>query len=42
MPRTFTTEIPGTECLGDSRGRINTNFLNLDNNIQTLSILLQR
>lgn len=37
MARILTTEISGTECIGDSRPKINTNFENLDAGIQTLS-----
>jgi hypothetical protein len=33
----FTTEINGTDCIGDSRGLINQNFLNLDTAICELS-----
>jgi hypothetical protein len=37
MARYVTTEISGTQCIGDSRVVINTNFENLDTKIQTLS-----
>jgi hypothetical protein len=37
MAGAFTTDIPGSECLGDSRPRINTNFTSLDTAIQQLS-----
>ena len=37
MPRYVTTVVPGTECLGDSRTRINNNFENLDTLLNTLS-----
>jgi len=37
MPRYVTTAVPGTECLGDSRTRINNNFENLDTLLNTLS-----
>lgn len=37
MAGEFTTDIPGSECLGDSRSRINTNFTNLDNGLTNLS-----
>jgi hypothetical protein len=37
MARYVTTEILGSQCIGDSRTVINTNFENLDTKIQTLS-----
>lgn len=37
MAGDFTTDIPGNECLGDSRARINTNFTNLDYGLTNLS-----
>lgn len=37
MAGSYTTDIPGNECLGDSRARINTNFTNLDNSLTNLS-----
>lgn len=37
MPRYVTTAVPGTECLGDSRTRINNNSENLDTLLNTLS-----
>jgi len=36
MSRQYTEEILGTECIGDSLGKINTNFLNLDETTSTL------
>lgn len=33
----FTTQINGTDCIGDSRGIINQNFINLDNAVCSLS-----
>ena len=38
MPRYVTTVVPGTECLGDSRTRINNNFENLDTLLNTLTL----
>lgn len=37
MARYVTTEILGSQCIGDSRTVINTNFENLDTQLQTLS-----
>ena len=37
MPRKFTTEIPETQCMGDSLVTINNNYNNLDSATQILS-----
>jgi len=36
MARVFTTSIPDYQCIGDSLGPINTNYLNLDEGLQNL------
>lgn len=33
----FTQNIPGTECIGDSLPKINSNYANLDTAVTTLS-----